>query len=617
MTGTRRTGMSLDTAPPPAHVPPSPWPAHGWKSWQAWVVPGAGAAALVLWALSLSSVRVEETDGWGLLTALPVLWYVAFAVAVLGCLGALIGRRAVLHTTAAPLAALVALLFGTTSAVYDAPRYPWTYKHVGVTEYVLENWSIDRSVDIYHNFPGFFFLTAALSKATGIEPLTLAQWTQPVLAVITAAAVYWAVGGVTSSRRIRYGAVLVHLLGDWIGQNYFAPQGLAFPVALFVLGGLLRSVPAGREGLRWERLRIRFALADDGDLPRGHAFWGGRRGTLLLVAAFAFVAVSHPLSPVILLGQAVLLCLLLRPARPWLLVAFFAIELFWLVLAWPFLTSTYDLFEFGVRNVEPPQLALVEPLPGYEMALWAAPLLMAVIALLTVYSVLRGLRRPGRVARLVAPVAMAAVPVVMVLGQPYGNEGIFRAYLFALPWLAYLIASRLFADGRRWTAPRLLGTALPIALVAVLTLPANFAAEMRYRVAASDVAAAVWFGENAPPGSVLLPFTAAYPSRSTAEYADHLPDPTEGVLSLTELSDFEAAAEDQTDLVEFTEEACATRAGDGPVFVAIGPSAADDVRLLGRMRLYTYRAFERAIAADPDFTEVFREGDSALFRCRD
>jgi hypothetical protein len=116
---------------------------------------------------------------------------------------------------------------------------------------------------------------------------------------------------------------------------------------------------------------------------------------------------------------------------------------------------------------------------------------------------------------------------------------------------------------------------------------------------------------------VLLPFTSAYPWRVTAEYADHLPDPTQAVVGLTELPGFAEAAEDQTDLVEFTEQACDSREGDGPVFVAIGPSSEDDVRLFGRMRLYTYRAFERAIAVDPDLTEVFREGDSALFRCRD
>jgi hypothetical protein len=242
---------------------------------------------------------------------------------------------------------------------------------------------------------------------------------------------------------------------------------------------------------------------------------------------------------------------------------------------------------------------------------------MGLIALLTGYAVLRGLRRPGRMARLVAPAVLVGVPLVMVLGQPYGNEGIFRAYLFALPWLAYLIASRFFADDRRWTPGRRLLAVPLLALVAVLALPSNFAGEMSYRVSASDVSAAVWFEEHTPAGSVLLPFTSAYPWRATAEYADHLPDPTQAVVGLTELPGFAEAAEDQMDLVEFTEQACDSREGDGPVFVAIGPSAEDDVRLFGRMRLYTYRAFERAIAVDPDLTEVFRDGDSALFRCRD
>jgi hypothetical protein len=603
--------MSVSTAPAATPAPPPPLPAD--RRPHVWIVPFAGVLALVLWALSLPSVHPEDMSGWGLLPALPALWYVAFGVAVAGVVGALVARGRVAHTVVVPLAALVALLFATTSAVYATPRYPWTYKHLGVTEYVLQHWSVDRSIDIYHNFPGFFFLAAGISKVTGIAPMTLAQWTQPVLSALTAAAVYWAVGALTSSGRIRYGAVLLYLLGDWIGQNYFAPQGLAFPVALFVLGGLLRSVPPGRDGLCWARLRALVPEDDDGDLPASGTFWAGRRGTALLVLAFAFVVVSHPLSPVILLGQSVVICVLLRPARPWLPVAFFAVELFWLMLAWPFLSSTYDLFEFGVTNIEPPEVSLVEPLPGYELGLWAAPLLMAVLALLTVYSVLRGLRRPGR---LVVPVAMAAVPIVLVLAQPYGNEGIFRAYLFALPWLACLVSARFF-DGSGRSAPRRLLPVLPIAVVAVLALPANFAGEMSYRVAASDVDADVWFEQNTPDGSVLLPFTSAYPWRATAGYADHLPDPTRSVVGLTEFTGFAEAAEDQTDLVEFTQGACEVSPGDGPVFVAIGPSAEDDVRLFGRMELYTYRAFQRAIAADPDFTEVFREGDSVLYRCRD
>jgi hypothetical protein len=603
--------VSVGTAPAPA--PPAPAPAAPPRP--SWLVPAGGLAGLVLWALSLDDVRLGDMGGWGLVTALPALWYAAFALVVVTYAGGLLARRPVGHGAVVPQVALVALLSGTTSLVYDVPRYPWTYKHVGVTEYVLENWSVDRSIDIYHNFPGFFVLTAGISELTGIAPTTLAQWTQPVLALLTAAAVYWVAGGLTSARRVRYGAVLLFTLGDWIGQNYFAPQGLAFPVALFVLGGLLRSVPPGAEGLRWERLRARFPLADDEDLPRPGSFWRSRAGAAVLVLAYAFVAVSHPLSPVVLLGQAVLVALLLRPAHAWLPAVFLAVEAAWLLQALPFLTGTYDLFSFGLRNVAPPQVQLVEPLPGHETALWAAPLLMAAVVLLTAWSAARGLRTPGRAARLVLPLAAAAVPVAMVLGQPYGNEGMFRAYLFALPWLAVVIASRLFRTARPAPVRRVLPL-LPVALVAVLTLPAQYAAEVANRVTASDVAAAVWFGENAPAGSVFLPFTSAYPWRATGDYPEHLPIATEAVVGLTEVGGFGLAAQDHADLVDLTQAVCADRPGSGPVYVAVGPAAEADVRLLGSMRLYTYLAYERALAADPRFTEVFRDGQSALFRCR-
>jgi hypothetical protein len=213
------------------------------------------------------------------------------------------------------------------------------------------------------------------------------------------------------------------------------------------------------------------------------------------------------------------------------------------------------------------------------------------------------------------PLGLAAVPVVLVLGQPYGNEGIFRAYLFALPWMAFVVVLQLF-DERAWTRERRLLGWLAVAVIAVLTLPANFAGEMSYRVAASDVAADIWFETETPEGSVLLPFASSYPLRTTGDYAEHLPLATEGVDGLTDLEGFSRAATDETALVEFTEDACDTRAGKGPVYVALGPAAVDNVRLFGTMELYTYRAFERALGDDPDFTRVFRQGDTVLYQCR-
>jgi|UPI00047BA8A7 hypothetical protein len=607
--------MSTRLAPAPTVEPPAATPLS-WRSWRWWVVPLGALALFAVWLRSLDDVALAKTAGWGLLPALPSSWYGAFAGTILLYLWALLSRHRIGHTLAALHVVLVSLLFATTAVVYDAPRYPWTYKHIGVVDYLLQHGTVDRSIDIYMNFPAFFYLAAGVHHATGVPVEELARWAQPFHALVAAAAVYWVVGGLSTARRVRYGATLICTLGDWIGQNYFAPQALAFPVALFVLGGLLRSVPPGAEGFRFAWLADRFPRVPEADLPPGSGFWRSGWGALVLVLGFTYAVVSHPLSPVLLLAQSVGVYLLLRPVRRWLPLLFLTIEAVWLALAWPFLTSTYELFSFGLDNVAPPQVAVTEPLPGYTTALWAAPVLMGVLALLTLWASATAYFRRGRAARVLVPLGLAAVPVAMVLAQPYGNEGIFRAYLFALPWAAFLIALQVFDEQRAWTPQRRLIAWGAVVVVAVLTLPANFAGEMSYRVAASDVAADEFFEERTPEGSVLLPFTSSFPTRSTGEYPDHLPRPTEGTVGLDELPGFAAAATDQDDLIAFTLDSCDTRPGGGPVYLVLGPAAEDTVRLFGTMELYTYRAYQRVLSESPDLSEVFRQGRTVVYQCR-
>jgi hypothetical protein len=85
---------------------------------------------------------------------------------------------------------------------------------------------------------------------------------------------------------------------------------------------------------------------------------------------------------------------------------------------------------------------------------------------------------------------------------------------------------------------------------------------------------------------------------------------------VTDLPGFSAAATDEAALRQFTLDACDTRAGTGPVYLALGPAAEDSVRLFGTVRLYVYRAYERAIAEDPSFTRVFADGETVLYQCR-
>ena len=65
--GARRSGRG---SRPPAW---RRWPSGDvWRSSRTWVLPLGAVYTTVLWLSSLRDVRIEESDGWGLLPALPV-----------------------------------------------------------------------------------------------------------------------------------------------------------------------------------------------------------------------------------------------------------------------------------------------------------------------------------------------------------------------------------------------------------------------------------------------------------------------------------------------------------------------------------------------------------------
>ena len=585
-----------------------------WRSGTWWVLPGA-AVCCIIWLAALPGVRLDEMAGWGLLDALPWLWYVGFGGTVAVYLSALLSRRPVDHSMGAAHVMLVAVLYGTTSLIYDAPRLAYTYKHIGVVEWFLQNESVDRSIDIYHNFPGFFYLVEVLHRITSIPVHDMALWTQPVLSLVSAGAVYWVAGACSTSRRVRYGAAFLFTLGDWVGQNYFAPQGLAFPVALFVLGGLLRSVPPGAAGARWGRHAVLRESSHDADVPECSRFWSSGWGTLVLVLAFGYIVVSHQLTAPTLILQTIVVCLVLRPASPWLPVVFILMEAAWLAQAWSFLTSNFRLLDVSVDNAAPPELQTAAALPGFAVAVWAAPALMATMFLLTVAAMVLALLR-RRVEPILVPALVAAVPALVIVLQPYGQEAVFRVYLYALPWAAVIIAGQ-FLTGRVRQGLDLRAVATSLTpLLATLLLLAVYSSELISRVAPSDVAANAWFERQTPDDSLVLPLTPGYPLRSTADYDQHLPSDADEAGTLVRLPGFAESAGSPSELIEFTRAICTARAQSGSdIYLAVGPYSENYVRLYGTVPLERYQAYVDLLLTDPGFKLAFIEGESMAFLC--
>jgi len=563
--------------------------------------------ALVLWVVALPSVEPARISGWGLLTALPLAWYAAYVLALAAMALVFVGRFR-LRLLLAAAAPLFLVLFATTSVVYGAPRYPWTYKHLGVIEYLAEYWKPALDLDIYQNFPGFFYLMAILHSVTHIPLQVMAEYSELGASVLNAIAFYWAAGALVRSRATRAFAVVLFTLTNWIGQSYFSPQALAYPAALFVIGAFLRLIALGHG-------RPRTSVPWFAELQRPSAFWGRPSSLVLVTVAFEFVVVSHQFTPIAILVQMAALAVVFLLRRPWLLVLFGVLTLLWLIHAYPYISSHFSIFDFsGYANLAPPEV-LAPALPGSVFMAHDVPrLLVAFHALATLVAAGLSIRRTRSVRNLVLPGLLAASPVLIVVVQPYGQEGIYRFYLFAIPWCCLVIARELFVLSRtRWRV--WVGVAAVLAIVGSLAPLALYRNELVNYVYPQDVATDQWFEVNTPTRSELLLLVPAFPARSTGSYPRHivLDDPLSPAL-LHDVPGFTGSANSGADLLAFTKEYVDRQKLDHDVYLSIGPTQFAYARLYGLVGAEAYQDYLDRLRADPAFRLAYQNGDSYLFK---
>lgn len=574
--------------------------------------------ALVLWGVSLPQVDLGRIDGWGLLPGLPVLWYVAYALVLIAVVTSFSSRRGRPYVDRiAALAALMVLLFATTSLVYDAPRFPWTYKHIGVADYLLLHHRPALDLDIYQNFPGFFYLAALVHVVTRVPVFDLARWAELFFTAANAACAYWALGALTRSTRVRGVAVLLFTLTNWIGQAYFSPQSLAFPLSLVLLGIFLRWVSTEPGAVTAWLPRTRTAVDPDATAPR-HRRRRSVPWLLLFYAVYAVVVVTHQLSPVATFLQVVAATVLVRFRGVRLLPGLALIEVLWLWHAYPFINSHYVLFgDANADNIRPPTFALTAVLPGAGVIAQVPHLITVVIAVSTVAAVVVIARREHSIRSSLIPLALAAAPISFLIVQPYGQEGILRVYLYALPWICFLVAKAFVGPGHGNARVGVrIAVAAVLSFLGVVALPETFGFEIVNRVVATDVAAENWFDVSTPPHAVLIHLVPAFPDRGSAHYdAHYVTDDPDGPVLVYDAA-FATAARTAPGLESYVA-AYLSRQPTTPVrYLGLGPTQTNYMLLYGLTTPPTYRAFVARLEADPRFTVAYRNGDSLILRYR-
>lgn len=485
--------------------------------------------AFTFWVVSLYRIDPANVNDYGLFSVLPVTIWVAYAAVGIGF--ALSLKRDVCETRIPLLqiAMLVLLLHATPAIVYDELRYAWAWKHVGIVDYVQRHGQIDPTAPFlaaYRNWPGLFVASAELATFFDIKPIELAsivRFSPPALNLLYVLVLPLIFRRFTADPRLVWGSVWFFAVGNWIGQDYFSPQGVALLFYLMLIAlcvGPLRVVHTwadpNRRGLAGIFGRY-FAFTSRGEPPATSGLTPGARlaASILAMALIVAIVTTHPLTPMVML---VALCGLGFLGHISLGYAAFAlvVEGSWLLYyADGYLASVLPelVHQFGATSAEIGDRLVDTSIvsPGQVVVSWASRALTGVIALA---ALLGGLRRLAAGYRDAAAVVLTLAPAFLLVATSYGGEIAFRVYLFALPFLAFFAAALFFpSSGTPRDAVARYALGALVALLSVAFVLANNGKDRQYTFTQDEVAVSQWLYANAPAGTVLIEGAPNYPEQ--------------------------------------------------------------------------------------------------------
>ncbi|SRR5579875_454434 len=419
--------------------------------------------ALILWTISLKYVNLRDMTDLGLISVLPASTILALVILITNFCLTLRQSEPRGPVVLVHLFLLIFMLYGVTTLVEEAPRFAVVYQHAGYTEYIMRTGSVDPGLDAYFSWPGFFVLSAFIVRIAGYHDiLPLAAWAPVCLNLLYLGPLYIIFTSATTDKRLVWLGLLFFYLTNWVGQDYYSPQGLDFFFYLLIIAILLKwfKVTTAAQpcitGKMWrllgplssplQRLYVWLATPDT-FCPVGQP---RQRIALLtsLVILFAFVVFSHPLTPFFVLASVTVLVLFRRCTPRWLPVLMAIMIGAWLII----MARTFLAGHLNAVTGTFGQVDQTVSLNFISRLLQGSPQHIFIGGVRTVMTAaLWGLAFTGAVLRLrrgyrdASYVLLAITPFSLLVANSYDGEMLLRVYLFSLPLMAFFAATLFFA----------------------------------------------------------------------------------------------------------------------------------------------------------------------------
>ncbi len=207
---------------------------------------GLVASALVLWTSSLIQARGNITNDMsqlGLFSILPLTFFAAFSLLVISffvTLKFVDNNRALLLVTQTFL--LIFFLNLTPAIVEGTARFTANYDNYRAVDYITQTGTINPSQNWILNWPDFSILLSVFAQITTIPSQFILLTYPTVFNLLLFPALYVLFKTMSNNSAAAWVSTWFIFLGNWIGQDYFSMQSLAFLIAIIIIFLLFKTM---------------------------------------------------------------------------------------------------------------------------------------------------------------------------------------------------------------------------------------------------------------------------------------------------------------------------------------------------------------------------------------
>ena len=537
----------------------------------------------LMWIAAALAAGHIDPGVLGFLPKISTFWYVGLLLLILSIV---LARGKSEPYAMFGLVSLVAAFTLTPALIYGTPRSQSAQKHIDLVQLILQTHHLDRGTDIYHAYSGIFSAMAWVCDLAKVnDPTGLATYWPFFIGLIVLAELRLFFGRMSSSSYRIWAAMTLTVLVNSLGADYFSPQSVGFALGLGVF-----ALALGRD---WPGLSERMRL-------------------LLLLLAGCALAVTHELSP-FAVGGVLAVLVVFRVIRPWWVPATILVPaIAWALLNRHVLSGFISLSDLGnLSNFTPPKTIVTPGLERLPIVSESSDALLLGLLVLMVLAAI-GFFRTIKDRTAWAFMINVGVGLVLIATNPYGNEGIFRAALFGIPWLAVMAMRAVPRHPGRWISVAFGVTATGLLVTFLVSM---FGLDNAGVIRPADAQALRIYQADAPTSSFMLPL-------SYGDTPNSIDFPTNGhyltwpaFVTKAEVVKRSLNASDADELArQYIAYAQQNGGPTSQLYALWSPAIARYSVDYGLETMAQSEAWRRLLIASPDWQVVYSSGGSYLFR---